>query len=438
MSFSAALLLSCVAQVSTSSIALLLEQQQQEIADLKTQVEELSARKISIPSLTLMDEVKLRIGAYLDVGFFDARGDGVAYVRDAGKVLHPEYAMFPWVFTGDPWANAINAQGDSADLGLDRTNLDRSDPIGSGGKPSFIVNTVNLSLLASLRNDAFVELSLNFEPRQGVLGSSGDPLDIDLAYLEWRPFTDLDLSLFAGKFEPTFGREYRTRKAPDRFGVTPSLIARYTTGTQLGLKVRGSVLEGLFTYNVSFTNSGPSTEKFSHFFDEIDSNDFKTVSGRVSVFERFGETTPIDVEIGTSGVIGAQDLQNRDDVLHWQAGADLKVVYQDFRFEAEVLRSFANREKRAGASWLRATGGYAELSYQALSWLGVLARGDFRDADLYADPNVYVTDTVRGTAGLRFDLTWNAIAKIEYTHIRELEGPELNDDVITTALIIRM
>jgi hypothetical protein len=428
----------CISQTSTTSISLLLDEQRQKIESLELQVEELNARKITIPSLSLMDDVKLRFGAYLDVGFFDARGDGVAYARDPGKELHPELAMFPWVFTGDPWSNTINAQGDSADLGLDRTNLDRSDPIGSAGKPSFIVNTVNLSLLASLRNDAFVEVSLNFEPRQGVLGSSGDPLDVDLAYLEYRPLEGTDLSLFAGKFESTFGREYRTRKAPDRFGVTPSLIARYTSGTQLGLKVRGSVLDGMFTYNLAFTNGGPSTEKFSHFFNEIDSNDFKTVSGRVSVLERFGEDTPLDIEIGTSGVIGAQDLQNRDDVLHWQAGVDLKMVYADLRLEAELLRSFANREKTTNGSWLRATGGYAELSYQALAWLGVLARADFRDADLFADPNVYVTNTVRGTAGFRFDITWNAIAKVEYTHVRELEGPELNDDVITTALIIRM
>ena len=34
------------------------------------------------------------------------------------------------------------------------------------------------------------------------------------------------------------GIEYQTRKANQRFGITPSLIARYTTGTPIGIKVR--------------------------------------------------------------------------------------------------------------------------------------------------------------------------------------------------------
>ena len=37
------------------------------------------------------------------------------------------------------------------------------------------------------------------------------------------------------------GIEYRERKASQRFGITPTLIARYTTGTPLGLKVRSKL-----------------------------------------------------------------------------------------------------------------------------------------------------------------------------------------------------
>ena len=42
-----------------------------------------------------------------------------------------------------------------------------------------------------------VETSLNFEPRQGRLGSSGDQFDLDLAYLEWVPFKTADVHVFA-------------------------------------------------------------------------------------------------------------------------------------------------------------------------------------------------------------------------------------------------
>ena len=45
-------------------------------------------------------------------------------------------------------------------------------------------------------------------------------------------------SIFVGKFDSVLGIEYRERKSDQRYGITPSLIARYTTGTALGLKVR--------------------------------------------------------------------------------------------------------------------------------------------------------------------------------------------------------
>ena len=165
----------------------------------------------------------------------------MAYVRDASHVQHPEWASIPWVFLGDPSAHyPINSQGDSADLGLDRTNIPRYDPIHSHGKPSFIVNMLNLDLVASLGEHLLAEASLSFEPRMGSFGSTGNTINVNLVYLEWKPSTTYDLHLFAGKFESTFGVEYRGRKAPDRFGVTPSLICRYTCGTPTGLKVRGS------------------------------------------------------------------------------------------------------------------------------------------------------------------------------------------------------
>src|SRR5713101_5680763 len=259
--------------------------------------------------LSLMDGVRLRLTGYVDAGFFATQGDGTAYVRDAGKLLHPEYqGVVPWVFLGDPWGNPVNAQGDSADLGLDRTNVPRFDPIQSAGHPSFLVNMVDLGLAASIGESFFFETSIGFEPRQGRLGSSGDQFDVDLAYLEWVPFKAVDLHVFAGKFESTFGIEYRTRKAPDRFGVTPSLISRYTVGTVTGLKVRGGFFDQRVTVNLAVTNGGTFTEKFAHFFNEVDMNGGKTLSGRVSVLLPL----PFTAEIGASGEIGAQDEQRQD------------------------------------------------------------------------------------------------------------------------------
>ncbi len=392
-----------------------------------------SPRKPEVGHLSLAGEAKVRFAGYLDAGFFDAAGDGVAYVRDVAKEEHPEFGDHPWVFLGDPWSNPVNSQGDSADLGLDRTNINRFDPIHSAGRPSFLVNTMNLGLVGSVGPKLLFETSLNFEPRQGALGSSGDEIDIDLAYVEWVPRSDLDLHVFAGKFESTFGIEYRTRKAPDRTGVTPSIIARYTTGTPTGLKIRGSVLRGTLIYNAALTNGGTFTEKFAHFTNEIDANSGKTGSLRLSV----KAPTAVFFEVGASGLAGAQDLQADDEVLGWQIGADAKLVAGDLTLRAEYLRGQDEGGGLSDAPWLKVEGWYAEASWQAFAWVGGYARADFRHARLSTPPNLYVTDTGRATVGLRFDLSMNAIAKVEYLRVAELSGPEIDDDILTSSFLFR-
>lgn len=412
-----------------------MERLEQENRALKEgQARLLSPRLLPVAALSIADGVKLRFNGYVDFGFFKPMGDGVAYVRDVGHQVHPELSNYPWVFLGDPWANPVNSQGDSADLGLDRTNIARYDPIHSHGKASFIVNTVNLTMAASLGEHLFAEASLNFEPRQGNLGTSGDAFDVDLAYLEWKPKTDLDLHIFAGKFESTFGIEYRRRKAPDRFGITPSLISRYTVGTPTGLKIRGSLLKGLISYNFAVTNGSMSTEKFAHFFQETAQNEFKTLSGRLSIGRKLG---PVDIEVGGSGMFGAQALQPADNIYHWQAGVDLRLEVADFSLRAEWLKSHADGGGILNAPFLDAQGAYGEATYQFLSWLGVLARVDWRQARLYAAPNLYVSNDLRVTAGVRFDIHFNVIAKLEYIRVQELDGPEIDDDVFTSSIIFR-
>src|SRR5262245_26861779 len=107
---------------------------EEEIARLKAQQQK-TADKVEAGSshLSFIDDVKVRLSGYGDVGLFKAAGDGVAYTRDFRSSMFPGEAT-PWVFWGDPWANPINSQGDSADLGLDRTNIPRFDPIQSKGR----------------------------------------------------------------------------------------------------------------------------------------------------------------------------------------------------------------------------------------------------------------------------------------------------------------
>lgn len=417
----------------TPSVEERLEQLEAEAEELRAQLKAAARRKPETSHLTV-GEVSLRFMGYLDVGFFKAAGDGVAYSLDAGKRLHPEFKDVPWVFVGDPWANPVNSQGDSADLGLDRTNIARWDPVRSGGRPTFMLNMVNVGMVASLGQDFLFETSLNFEPRNGLLGSTGDFLDVDLAYVEWVPFESVDVHFFFGKFEPTFGLEYRQRKASDRYGITPSLIARYTVGPQVGVKARGSFFEKSLNWNVAVTNGSSSTERFAHFTNEVDANAGKTISGRL------GYQLPIDafLEFGLSGAYGPQDLQPDDQQVHWQAGADAKLVVGDLTLRGEYLRSVAAGGGIAQAPSLDAEGFYLDGAYQIFAWAGAYARVDYRKALLLANPNMYVSNVGRVTGGLRFDVNFHFALKVEYLRIVTIGGaPDLDDDVFTSSAVFK-
>ena len=51
------------------------------------------------------------------------------------------------------------------------------------------------------------------------------------------PFDSQELALSVGKFDSVFGIEYLDNQANIRTGITPSLIARYTTGQSIGAKL---------------------------------------------------------------------------------------------------------------------------------------------------------------------------------------------------------
>src|SRR5690606_23161988 len=93
-------------------------------------------------------------------------------------------------------------------------------------------------------DDAIMRASMNFVPRSPTQDFAlGDFLEVDLAELEYIVTDDGQTSLFVGKILPVFGIEYEDRKSDQRFGVTPSLIARYTTGPQLGVKLRSKLFD---------------------------------------------------------------------------------------------------------------------------------------------------------------------------------------------------
>jgi hypothetical protein len=393
---------------------------------------------------------------YADVGFFVPQGDGSGYVQDLGAPgtrAFPEYASrYGWVFMGDPLATPINSRGEPADLG-NPPGADRQDLIDSNGAPGFIVNEVNLTLNGALASSVLGTASVNFMPRTGSDFRLGDAFDVDLAQLEWLVGAQRRTSIFVGKFNSVIGIEYQTRKANQKFGITPSLIARYTVGTPIGIKVR-SLLgpNDMFILAGALTNGSSVIEPF-HYYDETDSNAGKTASGRIAI----ALPLPFRLELGVSGMYGAQDraLDSRHPI--WFQGADLQLLTSRVQIKAEFLRGHSDGEEGAVAAGARRVygldlkkGGYVQATAM-LTWMfGVLLRAEMRDALVWlGDPmlqapaptstadRLYVTKSWRVTAGLRAVITERLVAKVEYLHNGEYGGvPPIPNDVFTSSVVM--
>ncbi|MFO0579416.1 MAG: outer membrane beta-barrel protein [Polyangia bacterium] len=387
-----------------------------------------------------------RFSGYLDFGFFYVGGDGTGLRNDIGYSNFPEYRdVVPdsWVFMGDPLATAINSRGDPANTGESRAVT--FNPIG-GGKPSFILNNVNLAVFAGLTENLQVNALIDFVPRGRSVSNPngqflGDYIDVKLAYAEYSvPLQRIRLSLSAGKFDSVLGYEYRIQESPDRITVTPSLICRYTCGRPLGLKARLRTLDNRFTLSLALTNGSNFIEQFP-IYDETDSNYFKTGTGRI------GYKFPVGagLEIGASGALGVQDQQTDNGVLQWHYGFDLHLDVRGFELAAEFVQGRASGKSSSDsvrcdeAQCLDYKGAYGLVAYRVTNWLMPYVRTDWREALHESGASfVYISDVVRITGGLRLELGTHVIVKAEYTHLREIgRVPEFPDDVLTSSLVIK-
>jgi hypothetical protein len=416
-----------------------------------TTIKDLETRLEQMRSLVLGRQPRVVLGGYIDLGFFVPQGDGSGIVRDGGNVLFPQYSNYGWVMVGDLLATAVNSRGEVADLGTQATGATpRFDSVHSRGAPGFIANEINLTLTSGLGETAVASASVNFVPRSGnncdssgaacnSAFSLGDFVDVDIAQLEWMPTKSQRTSFFVGKVDSVIGIEYRDRKAAQRFGITPSLIARYTTGTALGLKFRHKMgPDDLVVLAGAVTNGSFTTEQF-HFFNEIDTNAGKTASGRLSLHP----PAPFEVEIGLSGSWGSQDRARTSDQAMWFWGADLLARIGTVDVKAQYLRGKAPGNPLSDVYGLDLRGGgYLELNWMVTPLFGVLGRGEYRDALVWldADPalnRLYITKSWRGTAGIRLAFSERIVFKAEYLRNGEYGGiPEIKNDIFTTSLLL--
>jgi len=409
---------------------------------LTERIRDLEAKLEQTRQLVTGRAPRVTVGGYIDLGFFVPQGDGSGIIRDQGNQYFPEFAgKYGWVFLGDILAPTVNSRGEVADLG-DAAGVDRFDSIHSGGAPGFIANEVNLTLTSALSESAIATASVNFVPRSGSNFSLGDFLDVDLAQIEWMPTQSQKTSIFVGKMDSVLGIEYRDRKAVQRFGITPSLIARYTTGTALGVKVRSKLgPDDVVVLAAAVTNGSNTTEQF-HFYDEIDTNIGKTASGRLAL----RPPLPIETEVGFSGSYGAQDRAKDSSGAMWFFGIDLQMHTGRVDLKGQVLTGAAPGAPIDDVYGLKLhKGGYLELDWMLTPVIGVIGRGEFRDAFVWlGDPNApgganraYLTKSWRGTGGLRFAFSDRIVLKAEYLHNGEYGGiPQIKNDVFTTSLLL--
>lgn len=390
-----------------------------------------------------------RVGGYIDFGFFHVQGDGSGVRSDTGYQRFPEYkGIVPdsWVFMGDPLSTTINSRGEPADTGASRALT--FDGVNSQGKSSFILNAFNLNLLVGLGKQVSVEGLIDFVPRSRRISDPdtsrfalGDFIDVKLGYVRWQvPVKRLDFDLYAGKIDPAFGYEYRIQESPQRIGVTPSLICRYTCGRPLGIKARFKLLpRRALIIAVSLTNGSSFTEGFG-FANEIDTNNFKTATGRLSYVIPVGA----GLEIGASGMVGAQDFQADEKVLQKQYGVDLHLETKRLDLTGEFVQGKVDGSSETVACdiapCLEFKGAYGMLGVRAVNWLMPFARVDWRQA-VHQDGRsfVYNSDSMRITPGLRFELGAYVIFKAEYSVNLELGRlASFRNDIFTSSLVARM
>jgi len=377
---------------------------------------------------------------YVDFGFFVPLGNGgVGWVEDFQHKQFPQYGNTSWAFLGDILSTAVNTRGEVADLG-NAPDAPRFDSINSNGASSFILNEINLRPRYQLSDRAIMRASINFIPRTGSNFALGDFVEADTGELEYLLTADGKTSLFVGKSMPVFGIEYKDRKSDGRFGITPSLIARYTTGSQLGIKIRSKLLNDWLIVAGSVTNGSSTTEQF-HFYSEIDQNNGKTLNGRAAINIPVGQVLHNNhrLEIGLSGEYGAQDRAINNDGKMWFAGVDLQYLGTDFALKGQIMKgkSPGNADMGVFGLDLRPSG-YLELDWQVLAQFGVILRGELRDAIVTLEPTrIYITKEARLTAGFRVVINPHTFVKAEYLHNIEYGGvPSFKNDIATSSLVL--
>jgi hypothetical protein len=278
--------------------------------------------------------------------------------------------------------------------------------------------------------------------------SGPDVLVVENAHIDYRPTNEIDFVLSAGKVESVLGIEYRAQDAPDRLGVTPTLLCRYTCGRPYG--VRGHVDHKGFDVSGLVATGNSFQERF-----EQDARLASAKAPTVAAHVQYMVPIANGVKVGVSGSFGPQDNQDKTRVHQWQYGFDLRVrEIEKVAFQAEFVQGKQQGSSSALSAQLEAMpdivaprcslapclrykAAYGMASYRATRQLTPYARVDWRDARHQSGIEfLYVSRVIRGTVGAQLSVTNRILGKIEYTYNHELLGPQFPNDVLTTSIVV--
>ncbi|MFT3843154.1 MAG: hypothetical protein QM723_39585 [Myxococcaceae bacterium] len=375
----------------------------------------------------------MKVSGYIDVGASKAENNGRGFIIDTTGAYSSRFPGVAWVLLGDPWSTAVNSRGEPADT--KGSFAFTHNPVASNGALTFLINEINLDFSSTPWPSVFVFASIDFMPRTGFRGTLGDFFDADYAYVDWTPFDNYDITFTAGKFDSVFGREYRIQESPDRNGIVPSLLFRYVGGHPVGLKARGKFLDKRLIVAVAVLN-GSSFIETMNYSDDVDRNDVKTVSGRISYDVPLPFHSHID--IGLSGEAGAQGRQIDNSIIQWQYGFDVLLEFWRLAVKAEFVRGLAPGGGIDEADYLNYRSWHVEIFGRVLPWLGVLARYEERHAiNRHALDWVYFIEIARVVAGIRIDPLPNLAFKVEYCGNLELSPlPSFPNDVFNSSMVV--
>jgi hypothetical protein len=403
----------------------------------------------------------LVITGYLDVGFAKAQGNGTSFPTSYSTAPPPG----PADFYVDTFAPAVNSRGEAASIqappgALVGGFLPRS--AGIGGKASFLINTADVDLrytAPELPIMIFTRLQVIprlYDPDPSVNIPAGEytRLFLEQAFGRITPLRNAELAISIGRFDSVFGIEYLDNEANFRVGVTPSLVARYTTGQSVGVKAfyRYQIIPAAsaISLNVSGTNSGTFVEALQ--------GPSRSLTGEPVLAARLGyelNLPRVSLKVGGSAEYGPRNDQSYStDVPQTLLGIDVRLILPTLTLAGEYVHvteedagTTTPVDKLTGANlypadlyefyvhgfWVQAS---EELPLSIDPFRVTLyARYEQRHAEYpdFAGATILVD---RITGGVNVGVGESLQVKAEYLVNRELEGaPQVANNVFTSSAV---